>query len=158
LRSDIDIIPDVPQLARHVYLVEVQGPSRYCLRVIGSAIVEMAGRDPTGRTIDRDLFPDTASEHIGALDFVVLQSRPGIIRGRPRGFPDDVARIEIIGLPLLARAEGPVGFVVGTLSAVAGNWVQQLRAQRTGHTTFELFTVSPIQGPGGPVRVEPYDG
>ena len=53
-RRDIDPIAEIPSLAGSLFLIDVEG-EQFRFRLIGSEIVQWAGRDSTGKVIDEHL-------------------------------------------------------------------------------------------------------
>jgi hypothetical protein len=155
-RTEIDIIGEVPRLARNIFLAERLGPSLYRYRVIGSAIADLAGRDPSGRIIDAALLPETFHEHIEALDFVVRTRQPAIVRGKPKSISDGNALVEAIGVPLRGDQGDEVAFVLGALSTLSASGPAIIKGGRRGTTVFQLFTVAALK-PDGSVEITGHD-
>ena len=56
-RADIDPLFEIPKLLPNLYLVDVE-PDGFRFRLVGSEITKRAGRDTTGRAIDRSLLSE----------------------------------------------------------------------------------------------------
>lgn len=80
-RADIDPI-ELRGLLPFVYLLDVEGPSRYRYRLIGQDIIDNLKNNATGRAVDQDLFGDGAGEILAMYDHVVEHRIPVINRGR----------------------------------------------------------------------------
>ena len=115
-RRDFDPV-EVPRLLSRMFLIDVlPGASperRYRVRLTGTELVVMLGRDWTGRFLHE--FSDlAAADHlVGVVDQVVADRMPFIFSGnfyRPRD--KSTCRSESILLPL-AEDDGDVNMIIG---------------------------------------------
>ncbi|WPZ32839.1 PAS domain-containing protein [Thalassobaculum sp. OXR-137] len=114
-RADIDPV-DIPRLLPHVSLVEREAATgRYRYRLFGSALVEILGREPTGKYLD-EIYPDfESSESRRYRDQVFEMGKPSHRIGRPSlRFPKDFVSVERLYLPL-AEDGRRVNMVMGVL-------------------------------------------
>jgi hypothetical protein len=76
--SRVDIEPsELTRVLPHVMLVDVLGPHRYRLRLVGTACTTAHGADATGKTLDDALKDDEYRAHvIGLYDKCVAERRP----------------------------------------------------------------------------------
>jgi hypothetical protein len=88
-RGDIDPLDMPPRLLPHVQLVERGEGGRLRLRLVGTAIVDAIGKDPTGRFLD-DVFDADLRRFLGGLFGTAVRSR------RP-----------VVGQSWLRKAKGP---------------------------------------------------
>jgi len=98
-RGDVDPV-DLRALLQHVYLIDVEGPSRYRYRVIGQDIIDNLKDNATGKLVDSDLFGDGAAEILRMYDHVVLNGVPVINRGRAFWVDNSWRRYVSLILPL----------------------------------------------------------
>jgi hypothetical protein len=107
-RSDIDPMIDIPQLAKNLMLVDVQGDFTY--RLVGSEVVERHGVDMTGKRFGSSGGDETAlGEWRAALDYVAREIKPQLLVSRIGS--DSVARNVMLLLPL-TDAEGQIEMIM----------------------------------------------
>lgn len=76
-RDTLDPVLEIPSLLAHLILVDVEDQDRYRFRLIGSQVVERAGRNATGRLIDGTLYDDdTLREALRCYGRAVEQRQP----------------------------------------------------------------------------------
>ena len=81
LRADLHP-EDIPRLLPIMLLIETNGaPRRFRYRLIGTELVEFAGRDSTGRYIDRGLYGEAADSMLGTMARVLDGGRPHLTLG-----------------------------------------------------------------------------
>lgn len=80
-RTDIDPV-DLRGMLPYVYLLDVEGPSRYRYRLIGQNIVDNLGHNATGLLADEALFGEGLAEILRMYDFVAANGAPVLNRGR----------------------------------------------------------------------------
>lgn len=80
-RADVDPL-DLRGLLPYVYLLDVEGPSRYRYRLIGQDIIDNLKNNATGRIVDDSLFGEGTQEILAMYDHVAAQGEPVINRGR----------------------------------------------------------------------------
>lgn len=98
-RGDVDPA-DMRSLLPYVYLLDVEGASRFRYRLIGQNIIENLHDNATGRAVDRDLFGEGADEIVAMYDFVRESGRPVLNRGRAFCVDDFWRRYASLILPL----------------------------------------------------------
>lgn len=114
-RADIDPV-DIPRILPHISLVEREAETgRYRYRLFGSALVDILGREPTGKYLD-EIYPDfEQSESRRYRDQVFEMGKPSHRIGRPSlRFPKDFVTVERLYLPL-AEDGRRVDMVMGVL-------------------------------------------
>ncbi len=123
-RGDIDPV-EMPRVLPNISLVERETPSgRYRYRLLGSALVEALGHDPTGRYLD-EIYPDFEhSESKRYRDQVFEMGKPSHRIGRPSlRFPTDFYTVERLYLPLAEdgrRVDMMLGVLVFTMDSLEG--------------------------------------
>ena len=123
-RADIDPI-DIPRVLPHISLVEREtGTGRFRCRLCGSSLVDILGRDPTGKYLD-EVYPDfESSESRRYRDQVFEMGKPSHRIGRPTlRFPRDFVSVERLYLPLAEvghRVSMVMGVMVFTMDALEG--------------------------------------
>jgi hypothetical protein len=111
-RADIDPIEDIPSLVRSLFLMDVVG-GQFRYRLIGSDIVEWAGRDSTGKLIDESLMHKTdLTVWLVGLSKVARTQRPLLAVTRPAG--SEFAPLVALVLPLVAP-DGSTEMIFGGL-------------------------------------------
>ena len=81
LRADLQP-EDIPRLLPIMLLIEAIGePRRFRYRLIGTELVDFAGRDSTGRLIDRELYGDAADRMLSSMLRVLDGARPHLTLG-----------------------------------------------------------------------------
>jgi hypothetical protein len=115
-RTDFDVICDLPRLAAYVMLIEVlEGPA-FRFRVIGTALVDRARRNVTGRMLDREIYGDHIDEVLMPLAQVVEQRRPVRVRGLARGVKTAPAPMESFCVPLSESGADRVAYILTVVS------------------------------------------
>jgi hypothetical protein len=100
-RADVDPI-ELKRVLPHVMLVDVLGPRRYRLRLVGTKCVAAHGTDATGKTLDEALKDDQYRAHVvGLYDQCAEERRPLYSESLFFQLGDAVDRhVKVIFLPL----------------------------------------------------------
>ena len=111
-RADLEPIAEIPTLLKHVFLFDVVG-DQFRYRLIGSFIVDRAGRDCTGKLLDERLMPKRELDTwLAGLRKVATTQRPVLAMARPsRGLGVEYTAIV---MPLVAR-DGKTEMIFGGL-------------------------------------------
>jgi hypothetical protein len=120
-RADLDLISDLPRLAAYVLLIEVGEGPRFRYRIVGSALVERAHRDVTGRELDRAIYGEHIDEVLAPLRTVVAEKRPVRVRAFARGVERAPTRMEFLCVPLAGDDPDRVAYILGVLSFERGS-------------------------------------
>ena len=129
VRDELDPA-EIVRLLPHLFLIDAIGmPSRFRYRLIGTAVVELTGRDLTGHFVDENLEKAKFAAVVEPYEAVIRQARPGEVPGhrpingatvrqpvRPvqqddrRGRPDPLGR-KPLDEHLPAAVQDDLGFV-----------------------------------------------
>jgi hypothetical protein len=99
-RSDFDPTK-VPRLLAHIVLYNVDGPSRYSIRLVGDAVQAFLGKNTTGKPAGTVMNERSAAAMIKILDAIVTERAPKFRTGRTYWFEEKNYRsYEACFLPL----------------------------------------------------------
>jgi hypothetical protein len=108
----------IPRLLPHVVLADVShDPLRFRYRLIGTKVTALAGRDATGRWIDRNLYGDNTDRVLWAYRRCVETRAPVAVRESVQFVDKDWIVIEVLLMPL-GGADDFVGRVLGGVDTV----------------------------------------
>jgi hypothetical protein len=114
-RKEIDPAEIVPLLP-HLFLIEAVGtPSRFRYRLIGTAVVELTGRDLTGHFVDENLEPAKFAALVEPYETVIRQARPVAKKGRTIWIEKrERLEVEVLLLPV-ANAQDEIALILGSV-------------------------------------------
>jgi hypothetical protein len=116
-RRDIDPIK-MPNLLPYITLIDVfYDPLRFRYRLIGTATTELAGRDPTGKCLDEELYGDKAETVNWPLRTCVDSLEPIAIRETVQFVDKNWIVVEELFLPL-GKSDDTVDIVLVGVKAV----------------------------------------
>ena len=126
-RKEIDPA-EIVSLLPHVFLIEAVGmPLRFRYRLIGTAVVELTGRDLTGHLVDENLERAKFAALVEPYEAVIRQARPVAKKGRTIWIEDrETLEVEVLLLPL-ADAQNEVTLILGSVVKLGDERVHVLR-------------------------------
>jgi hypothetical protein len=105
LRQDIDP-GEITRLLPHLFMIDVVidvvgDPARFRYRLIGTGVVELTGRDLTGRFVDESLEKEKLAALVEPYQTVVAQRRPVAKKGRTIWIEKrESLEVEVLLLPI----------------------------------------------------------
>jgi hypothetical protein len=131
-RKEIDPA-EIVRLLPHLFLIDAVGTEpRFRYRLIGTAVVELTGRDLTGHFVDENLEPAKFAALVEPYEAVIRQARPVAKHGRTIWIEKrETLEVEVLLLPI-ADAQGTIALILGSVVKLGDERVHVLRqaAQR----------------------------
>lgn len=115
LRAEIDPA-EIARLLPYVFMIDAIGePLRFRYRLIGTAVVELTGRDLTRRFVDESLEPAKFAALVEPYRTVVAQRRPVAKNGRTIWIEKrESLEVEVLLLPI-ADPQGAIAIILGSV-------------------------------------------
>lgn len=114
-RADLDPPVDLPEHLAHLCLIDVQRqPLRMRYRLVGTGIVQVLGRDSTGKWYHELYPPDVLAQLDEQYRWMISKRRPLRTFGRSVYEDTDFYDFEMLSLPLASDGE-TVDMVLGKL-------------------------------------------
>ncbi len=104
-RADIDP-SEIPGLLPYLCLIDVIGnPAAFRYRLVGTKVVDLRGKDVTGRWVDNDLYPKNLRD-VAAMMSSALEARAPVVGHNRFWAPGRIWRkVEWLNLPLSTDGE-----------------------------------------------------
>lgn len=126
-RREIDPT-EIARLLPHLFLIDAVGsPPRFRYRLIGTAVVELTGRDLTGHFVDENLEPTKFAALIKPYETVIRHVRPVAKSGRTIWIENrEALEVEVLLLPI-ATTPDAVAMILGSVVRLGDAPVHILR-------------------------------
>jgi hypothetical protein len=114
-RSRIDPLFDLRDIASYLLLLRRTEDGAFLFRVVGTQVVQLSGRDVTGKQVDAELYGESGQRFADLLETCCKTGRAFAYAGTPL-IRSELFSAQIVGIPLRCEGETTGSQVLATFT------------------------------------------